>query len=352
AITLLADNSIYQNYLTPAVKGDLVTAGAGTIDVAATNGSIVMAVSGSGATPTLTKAQTSGGNIRYQAGDSIVLALLDARTSADRTGGTLTQQASWGDIAVKAGTVVTTGSITDAKNASSALVNLDANHLRLSAAANLGTLGASANPLELETIALAAVGATGGIDLLDLTDVTVDTVGPVAVNRVGLDGTTSGQQDNASTSDLVTTGGDGAIVLRTVNGSITLNDGLVQADPTAVSANGAGNVLIEAQGAGRNVNVNAAVKSAAGNLTLKARTTINLNANGDLETGLATIDVEAVDQDIAMTSGVHLQTSGGNIRLNAGRHVVLGLLDTRIGSDRTGGTRTLQSDATTPWGDA
>ncbi|QYM80869.1 hypothetical protein K0B96_00005 [Horticoccus luteus] len=353
-LSVIAAGSVNQNLVSATVKGDLVTAGTGTIDVQATTGSIVMAVNGADTT----LAQTVGQNIRYSAGDSVMLARLDARDATNRADALLTNQAAgWGDISVTAGTVVSTGGITDAKVAGDAAVNLYANNLRLTAAANVGTLGAgTSNALETEVANLAARGAAGGINLLDNSDVTVGTIGQVPAARVAATGITSTQQDAAGLSDLATTGGDGSIVLRTVDGSITLTDGIAPADVTAVSAAGTGNILIEAQGAGRDVIANAAVKSVAGNITLKARHTVALNANGHLETGSAagiagTINVESVDLDIDMAAGVHAQTDGGNVRLHAGRHVVLGVVDARIASDRTGATLTLQNDATTPWGD-
>ena len=75
-----------------------------------------------------------------------------------------------------------------------------------------------------------------------------------------------------SSPDLTTLGSNGHIVLSTTDGSIVINEGID--NDTGVSANGAGNVLLEANGEGRDITVNADITSSTGHLTLRAEGSI------------------------------------------------------------------------------
>src|SRR5581483_4876760 len=221
-ISVLAADSVVQ----ATGAGNISTGGAGTVDVEATLGSITMGAGSS----TL----TGGGNIRYAAQVNIFVAVLDGRTASDRTGGTLTSQATgWGSVSVAA----VTGSITNSN--AGGTVNIYANSLRLNAGNAIGALGAGVKPVGTEVVTLSAVAGAGGISILEATNVTVDQVGQVPVSQVQADATAVTVQSGASQSDLTTTSGGGNIVLVTVTGSITINDG--NANNVGVSANGAGN---------------------------------------------------------------------------------------------------------------
>jgi hypothetical protein len=321
-VTVLASDSVTQ----AAATGNILTGGAGTVDVEATLGSITM---GAGA---LT--QTAGGNIRYAAQVNVVVAVLDARTVADRTGGTLAGQTTgWGTESVRAAT----GSITNAN--ASGTVNIYGNALRLSAGNAIGKLGSGTLPLGTEVAVLSAVAGAGGINVLEATSVTVDQVGPVPVSQVKNDGTTQVVQNAGSRSDLTTTGG-GSIVLVTTAGSITVNDG--DANSVGVSASGAGNVLLQAQGGlGNSVTLNSGVTSGTGNISVLADDSVmQAAATGNIQTGGAgTVDVEAALGSITMGAGASTVTAGGNIRYAAQVSVALGVLDARsAGAQATWGS--------------
>jgi len=104
---------------------------------------------------------------------------------------------------------------------------------------------------------VSARATSGGINLLETDALVVDdTTATVLV--VNADATTTSLTDVAQ-ADVATTAGNGAIVLRTTNGTLTLKDstGVLSTGPngtwgplnynnTAVSANGSGNVLVQA----------------------------------------------------------------------------------------------------------
>jgi len=79
---------------------------------------------------------------------------------------------------------------------------------------------------------------------------------------------------------VVTTAGNGAIVLRTTAGNITLNDGTALADNTAVSANGSGNILLQAIGATSSITGNADVITATGHLSILAAQDLTFHGRG------------------------------------------------------------------------
>jgi len=71
-------------------------------------------------------------------------------------------------------------------------------------------------------------------------------------------------------------GGDGNITVKTVNGTLTVDD--------PVQALGAGVILLEAQGQGRDIVVNAAVKSDTGNVTVTATGFVTQSVTGSVTT--------------------------------------------------------------------
>ena len=145
----------------------------------------------------------------------------------------------------------------------------------------------------------------------------------VTVERVGVDSITSTQTE-AVQSDLVTTntnGDNGSIVLRTEAGSITLTDGTVPDDGSAVSAHGAGTILIAAEGAGTSIAAqdDADVSSTSGHVSLAATLDVDLQTNVDVTTGVGgTIDIEATSGSMTMDATATLETVNGDIRVTAG----------------------------------
>ena len=265
---------------------DLSTGGTGTIDVAAAGGDITMADT--------VASQTAGGNIRYAASGSIQLGELTAGT---------------GDVSL----VAMAGSITDADAANGN--DVTAVNLRIAAGTDVGNSGDHIETT-VDNMAVSAGGA-GGIFITNSQAATVSTVS-VSVRRVQSDGTAVAPDDlvtDAVLSGLTTTDNGGDIVLISSAGDLTLTDG--------VTADGDGNVLVSS--AAGTVDIQAAVASTAGCLSVSALTAISQGAN--LSTGGAgTIDVWAANGDITMADTIFGQTAGGNIRYAAGGNLQLGEL--------------------------
>ena len=218
-ITLLSSGS--QTY---AAAGNVSTTG-GTIDVQATAATSTIAMHAD------TVFMTNGGNIRMMAGTvdgagatvnaggTITLGILDARVTADRASGLLTNQTvatSWGSVSVAA----TGGSILD--NSSNTAVNVFAKELRLSAAGTSKAVGASGDALETEVATVSANVGSGGLFLNEATAIVVDQTAALTVQRVGTDGSTLTATTDTALSDFISAG---HLVLVTQEGTITVNEG-------------------------------------------------------------------------------------------------------------------------------
>jgi hypothetical protein len=295
-ISLLADDDVMQTDNGDALlrqNGNLVTGG-GTIDVLAENLWSVGATNGiSMASQTVSQA---AGNVRYEA--------------LAQGGLQLAQLISGADVSLAIG-----GSITDSNGGTP---NVTAVRLRMEAG---GAIGTQAEALETAIAgALAAAAnrdgslatppaAGDGIYLTEQDAVTIDAVAPVAVNRVQTDGTTVAVADAAAISDLRTLGNNGHIVLVTLGGDLTVNEGVANlADAQGgVVADGSGRIRLEAN---QNLAIidsgdlllNAAVASGTGAVSVLADDDIFQTDNGDADprqngnittTGGGTIDVEA-----------------------------------------------------------
>src|SRR5690606_23344668 len=162
---------------------------------------------------------------------------------------------------------------------------------------------------------------SGGIHILAANTLTVGTVS-VTVQRAMADGSVTTVTD-AAQSDVVTTGGNGTIVLRTLAGNLNLTDGTAPADGVAVSAHGSGNVLLKAGGAVSDLIVNAGVRSGSGNITLLAGRNVGIGGISVTTGGAGTIDIEAVAGSISVADGGSISAADGTIRLRAPGDVVL-----------------------------
>jgi hypothetical protein len=271
-------------------------------------------------------------------------------------GGVLTT----GNVGITAGTSIIDGG--------DALVDVVASGLRLVAGVGIG---APTNAIETTVTTLTARATSGGVYLLETDGLTVDDVS-VTTQRVGTDASTgtSGSSD-AVQADVITTGGNGSIDLRTLNGSITLGDGTVPDDDTAVSAHGSGTVFLKAQGDDTDVVVSADIRSGSGTITVHAARSIAIGAAasvgnqgaGTLElfaatggltmagqsalaTGGGAILVGAASGAILMQPDARMESVGGNVSLRADRGVELGVIDASIAGQpsNAGGTVSLRSD--------
>ncbi|KPA11535.1 parallel beta-helix repeat-containing protein, partial [Candidatus Magnetomorum sp. HK-1] len=131
-------------------------------------------------------------------------------------------------------------------------------------------------------------------------------------------------EEFAIQSDLMTTD-NGSIVLATQNGSITIHDGQAPDSSIGISADGTGNILIQAQGEDQNITFDANVISDKGNISIIASDSIN--QKGDISTSGGTIDLETTTGSIIMDDGT---TTAGteNIRYNAKIDLSLGVIST------------------------
>ncbi|MEK7414245.1 MAG: hypothetical protein AAB263_13100, partial [Planctomycetota bacterium] len=242
--------------------------------------------------------QTAGGNIRYAAGTSIALSALNAGTG-------------------KVSLVTGTGSITD-QNAAS--LNVTASQLRIESGGAVAT-GADALEITVDTLAAQSVN---GMFFSEASALTIGTVS-VAVDYLNANLSTTTVTD-ASLSGLVTSS-NGAIVLVTANGTLTVAQ--------VVTANGTGNVLLQAQttaGNDKDVLLNAAASSGTGNISVIANNSVTQAAAGDLTTVGGTVDVEAQNGLITMANGAVASSGGGSIRYLAAQSVVLGGLNAVAGT--------------------
>lgn len=167
--------------------------------------------------------------IRVQAGGDLTVAGIAAglgQVSLISTGGSILAAAG------HAGTEVTTAS------------------LRLNASAGVGSSG---DRLDTNVQRVSARAAGGGLWLQEVDAITIADVA-VSVRRVSALATTTATVDDATQSDLVTTGGNGSIALATTNGNILFADGTAPADGRSVTAHGTGTVSLKAGGAASVVN--------------------------------------------------------------------------------------------------
>jgi hypothetical protein len=171
---------------------------------------------------------------------------------------------------------------------------------------------------------LAAQAGAGGIHVINDKALLVDVV-QVDTQPVLLTGLVGTTRSDGGT-DLTTIAGNGGIVVRTLAGAITLNDG-GDGNETAVSAHGSGNVRISAEGANADVTMNADVRSSTGHLSLIATRAVTQSA--DLLTA-GHVDVEATSGAIVMAETA-TTISQAHVRYQAGADIqVGGIAGTRV----------------------
>jgi hypothetical protein len=300
--------------LTQSAGGALKTAG-GSIDVESSAGAIAML---DGAL-----AQSDGGNIRYRAAGDVGVALLDARSAADRAAGSIAGQNGWGSVSIGSGAAIT--ATADATPAT----DVYARELRLAGATGIAT---SSSGLDIEAAVLSANAGSGDLFVADATSLIVAQTAALAVNRVKVDGSVAGSVVTDALQANLAAGRN--LVLRS-GADLTL-----QASG-AVSAGR--NLLLQAGG---NLVLGGAVGNSAGQTSLVA--------GGDL---LQTADVRALASGasvavtaggrIAMDPNATIATNGGNVAVNAGGDIVVGKIAAGLGNVRvaSGGGSILDAEA-------
>ena len=345
--TLGSNGDLIINAKVSSGTGNLTLVAADDIDINAnlstTGAGTVYLLSGNGAADTITgidmaagtSITTGGGNVRLSAtGESdIRLGVIDAGN---------------GDVSLIAERHILNGGVA---------LNVVANDLRMVADANsggvpghLGMIGKSdvQSPRQ-ETVNREAIGtnvnfiaakAAEGIYIHETNSIDVSTTGDASgkinINGVTVDSTTTLLSDNFQSLEDLRTSANGPIKLVAEAGTITLNGG---GDTAGISANGTGDVLLEARGAASDVIVNATIQSGTGHVTLNAGDDIDLNAN--VTTGGGTVyllgsngtQTDAI-RGIAMQNGTAIISGGGNVRLVADNEsdLRLGLINAGTGT--------------------
>lgn len=244
------------------VGGDLSLAAA----LRSTSGAVSLLATGGMALGADVAITRTGRTLDVQAGSAVTMAAtanLSVVDSAIRVqaGGTLTV----GGIASGLGQVSlisTGGSILAA--AGHAGTEITTASLRLNAAVGVGSSG---DRLDTNVQRVSARAAGGGIWLQEVDAITITDVA-VSVRRVSTLATTTATVDDATQSDLVTTGGNGSIGLATTNGNIVFADGTAPADGRSVTADGTGTVSLKAGGATSVVNAPAGAIEQQGPVTI------------------------------------------------------------------------------------
>ena len=279
--------------LTTATGTRLTTGTLGSIYLNASTGVLTMADD--------SLASTDGGSIRANAQLNVTVGGLHAGT---------------GSVSV-----ISAASILDAGDAHKDIV---AAAVRLQA---VGSVGVSANALELAGGTLSASAGAAGITLLEDDDVSVTAV-TVGTKLVALAGTVSTVTD-AAQSDLATTG-NGSISLGTVAGSITLLDG--DTNNRAVFAFGTGVIHLSAGGATGSIVAQSDVVSGTGSISLSAGNDISFTAGSDVTTVGGSVDLTATLGSISQANTATVSTSGGSIRADAGTDVTVASFNAAAGN--------------------
>ena len=294
--TTSSSDGITQNALIASGSGDIsllsaggfaqnanITTGSGTVDILAADGTILMAA---GTTDSSTGAQR-----------------LEASVSID-----LAEMTSSGNVSL----VADTGSIS---NNNGSNLNVSAAGVRLNAGT---TIGSGSDALALDVNSVSAADA-GGMYLHNDKAVSIAAVS-ATVNRVGSNGSVTATTD-ASQSDLVTTG-NGNIVVTDSIGNLTVSD---SANGNGISANGSGNVLLKTVNG--SVDLNAGVVSGSGDISVLSSTNVAQNQYGNVSSS-GTIDILASAGSITMNAASGDQSTSGVIRLDAEDNIALGELST------------------------
>ncbi|MFH0908675.1 MAG: filamentous hemagglutinin N-terminal domain-containing protein [bacterium] len=277
-ITIVSGEALFQN-----TNGDISTFG-GDVSAVTFDGPITMA---DGA---LT--ESHGGNVLYAANTNIFIGGIDAGT---------------GTVAL----VALDGSIFDNGDTHTDVVAHAAQFISKN-----GGVGTTTNGIETTVDDLTAFAANGTVKITESDDVTIGSVGPVVVNVVGFDGTTS-VTNTPVLSGIIAS--NGHILVDTVNGSITVTSAVVNI--------GAGNIWLDANGANSDVVLSNMILVVDGNTTITADDSIR-QYEDVISAGNGSVDVEAFTGSLFMADGALAVANDGPIRYAAEGDVTLGGLIT------------------------
>ncbi|HIG30504.1 MAG TPA: hypothetical protein EYQ50_22995 [Verrucomicrobiales bacterium] len=285
--------------------------------------------------------------VRNTDGTIDVIALSDSITQED--GALITTGSAGGDIRLQAAFDITLGSV-DSGTGSVSLIasagaildggdsNIDVAALGLVANAErrVGVIGNNADALEVAVDLLSASSGSGGINFLEVDDVMIGDVS-VNVSRVAFDGNSSDVAENYS--DLRTSE-NGSVELRTISGSITVEDGTTLDNEIGVSADGSGTVTLDGAGDGAGIIVNADVRSGTGQITLTAGDSVTQVATANVVTTGGDILVRAPNGlidlgDLTLGNSTGLLTIDGDQTIAADQSVVIRIGGLTPGSSST-----------------
>ncbi len=183
-----------------------------------------------------------------------------------------------------------------------------------------GNADANDNAIEITVSTLAASSDSGTYvsetDGLIVTTVAAVTVDIESVVRVNFNSTTTDVSEDLTASSLedLSTDTDGPVKLVSLAGSITITGG---SGGPGVSANGNGDVLLEARGAGSDVIIAADVISGTGNITLDAGNDLDVNAavtsDGSGTIYLTSVSNATIDSQLTSATGDILVEAGGDL---------------------------------------
>lgn len=285
-----------------------------TLDLATTAGALVMA---DGA-----QARTNAGALRVQSALAATLGRVDARSSADRLGDSLAGQAGWGSVSITAGGAL-------GGNASQSTPDVFARELRLQGSG----IGTASVPLQAEAVRLSASAGAAGLFVQEATGLQLGTTADLTVNRVGLDGADGSAQTDTALAGVASLG---TLVLRTSAGSLA-------GDATG-AVSGAGNVLVQAGGAASDLDLDGAVGSTAGHLSLAAGQDLLLDGNVTTAGSGKTIDLLAA-RHVTLAQGRSVASTDGHIAIEGGGTVTLEQVSAGGGNVRIAGATLVDGDA-------
>ena len=212
--------------------------------------------------------------------------------------------------------------------------------IQLTLNAGLGNDTINVNSLHTDYRAALTINGDGGTDAVNLNssltlgnavagntgNLTVTSETVVVSNGAAINTTaeSSGDGDIRFTSTGSVSIGTGAS-LTTNSGFVivTTVDGDIDVDGTI--STGSDNILLMANGAGRDVEITADVSSTSGHLTVMADDSVRLLANVDLQVGNAgTLTIEATNGSITMDATATLISANGGIRLLAVNDITVG----------------------------
>nr|WP_255719228.1 LEPR-XLL domain-containing protein [Pelomonas sp. P8] len=306
------------NILLEAIAGSLAVQS----DVLAQAGSISL-VAGANLALTGTEVRTRGAGqtLDLRAGFGVSASLSVGATTLLATAGGAQRLQTAGAVtlgSIDAGSATVTVVAGAAVTSASQSASIVAGSLRVQSGGDIGT---GAAPLQIKAANLAASGA-GSLAFNEVDDVRVGSVAEVAVNRVGTLGTVTATTPSTALAGLTATGG--SLVLN-AGGAITLD--------TAASAGG--HLRLSAA---TSLDVNAAVSSSGGQLTLLAGAAITHAAAGGLSTAGGAIDEQA-SAALSMAATTTVNSNGGRLRLQSGGVLTPGQLNAGSGEAWMQGTR-------------